>query len=165
VNSAVRLMLLGILAVSLVSFTGTFSYFTDTEVSFGNTFTAAVWDTQATFLDVNTSKSRLTGDGNQAKFFHTTLQNIGTQDITLDRIGVGWNETSIGNITQITIGGGEFWLGDEPSGEILDITDYTLLPGVDPIKITFWFNGPVTGPFTLRFIMADGAVKTVVVDI
>ena len=160
-NGLVKAALIGMVLIPLLSASGTYSYFVDTEYSTGNTFTAAVWDTQATFLDVNTSKSKLTGD--ETKFFHTTIRNTGAQDIAIDKIGMQWNETSIGNITKITIGGPSIWEGEEPSGEILDNTNYTLIPDADPIKITFWFNGPVEGPFIIKFIMADGAAKTVTV--
>ena len=164
-NRLVKAVLIGMVLIPLLSASGTYSYFVDTKYSTDNTFTAAVWDTQATFLDVNTSESRLTGVGHAAKMFHTTIQNIGTQDIAIDKIGMEWNETSTGNITMITIGGATIWEGEEPSGEILDNTNYTLIPGADPIKITFWFNGPVEGPFFIKFIMADGAAKLVMVVI
>jgi len=162
----VKIILFGILLIPLLSLGGTYSYFTDTEYSGGNTFTAAVWDTQATFLEVNISKSQLTG--NEWILHGTTLTNTGFGNITIDKIRPEWNSTgSTGSasITGIMIKGNTFWSGNAQSGEILDGSDYLLEPWIPPAKITFRFDAEVSGPFTIRFIMGDGAAKSVQIEI
>jgi len=158
----VKIILFGIL-LPLLSLGGTYSYFTDTEYSGGNTFTAAVWDTQAMFLEVNTSKSDLTG--NEWILHGTTLTNTGFGNITIDKIRAEWNSTGSAGITGITIRGSTFWSGSAQSGETLDGSDYILKPWIPPAKITFRFDAEVSGPFTIRFIMGDGAAKSVQIEI
>lgn len=129
-NKIIKSLLMGILLIQFVSLGSTYSYFTDTEYSVGNTFTAAVWDTQASFLDVNTSKTHLTGTGDQSKLHGTTIRNIGSENITVDKIQVDWNATQTGmaNVSEIKIRGQVFFSGSNQSGQIIDGNDYVLEP-------------------------------------
>jgi len=151
------------LLIQFVSLGCTYSYFTDTEYSAGNTFTAAVWDTQASFLEVNSSKTHLTGIGDGTKLFGTTIKNTGSENITIDRIQLYWNTTEAGiaNVTEINIDKKDFFSGSDYSGAVLDGSDYELGSYGDAVKIYFAFDVQVSYPFTVKFIMADGAPKTV----
>ncbi len=163
-NKIIRILLMGILLIQLVSLGSTYSYFTDTEYSIGNTFTAAVWDTQASFLEVNTSKTHLTGTGDQSKLHGTTIRNIGSENITVDMIQVDWNTTAgMANVSEIKICGKVFFSGSNQSGEVIDGSDYVLEPQQNAVTINFKFDTSVSYPFTIKFIMSDGASKTVTI--
>ena len=164
-NKIIKTLLMGILLIQFVSLGSTYSYFTDTEYSVGNTFTAAVWDTQASFLEVNTSKTHLTGTGDQSKLHGTTIRNIGSENITVDKIQVDWNTTQTGmaNVTEIKIRGQVFFSGSNQSGQVIDGIDYVLEPQQNAVTTNFKFDASVSYPFTIKFIMGDGASKTVTI--
>ncbi len=163
-NKIIKTLLMGILLIQFVSLGSTYSYFTDTEYSVGNTFTAAVWDTQASFLEVNTSKTHLTGTGDQSKLHGTTIRNIGGENIILDKIQVDWNTTAgMANVTEIKICGKVFFSGSNQSGEVIDGIDYVLEPQSNAVTTNFKFDASVSYPFTIKFIMSDGASKTVTI--
>ena len=163
-NKIIRILLMGILLIQFVSLGSTYSYFSDTEYSVGNTFTAAVWDTQASFLEVNTSKTHLTGTGDQSKLHGTTIKNIGSEIITVDKIQVDWNTTAgMANVTEIKICGKVFFSGSNHSGEVIDGSDYVLEPQQNAVTINFKFDASVSYPFTIKFILSDGASKTVTI--
>ena len=165
-NKIIKTLLMGMLLIQLVSLGSTYSYFTDTEYSVGNTFTAAVWDTQASFLEVNTSKTHLTGTGDQSKLHGTTIKNIGGEIITVDKIQVDWNTTHTGmaNVSEIKIRGQVFFSGSNQSGQVIDGGDYVLEPGQNAVTTNFKFDASVSYPFTIKFIMSDGASKTVTIN-
>ncbi len=163
-NTPIKILLLGILVIQFASLGSTYSYFTDTEYSIGNIFTAAVWDTQASFLEVNTSKTNLTGTGDQSKLHGTTIRNIGSENITVGMIQVDWNTTAgMANVTEIKICGKVFFSGSNQSGEVIDGSDYVLEPQQNAVTINFKFDASVSYPFTIKFIMGDGASKTVTI--
>ncbi|MDO9516637.1 MAG: hypothetical protein Q7J10_01170 [Methanosarcinaceae archaeon] len=164
-NKIIKTLLMGMLLIQLVSLGSTYSYFSDTEYSVGNTFTAAVWDTQASFLEVNTSKTHLTGTGDQSKLHGTTIRNIGSENITVDKIQVDWNttQTGMGNVSEIKIRGQVFFSGSNRSGQVIDGIDYVLEPGQNAVTTNFKFDASVSYPFTIKFIMSDGASKTVTI--
>ena len=163
-NKIIKTLLMGILLIQFVSLGSTYSYFTDTEYSVGNTFTAAVWDTQASFLEVNTSKTHLTGTGDQSKLHGTTIRNIGSEIITVDKIQVDWNNAAgMANVSEIKIRGQVFFSGSNQSGQVIDGIDYVLEPGQNTVTTNFKFDASVSYPFTIKFIMGDGASKTVII--
>ena len=164
-NKIIKILLMGMLLIQLVSLGSTYSYFTDTEYSVGNTFTAAVWDTQASFLEVNTSKTHLTGTGDQSKLHGTTIKNIGGEIITVDKIQVDWNTTHTGmaNVSEIKIRGQVFFSGSNQSGQVIDGVDYVLESGQNAVTTNFKFDASVSYPLTIKYIMSDGASKTVTI--
>jgi predicted ribosomally synthesized peptide with SipW-like signal peptide len=163
-NKIIKTLLMGMLLIQFVSLGSTYSYFTDTEYSVGNTFTATVWDTQASFLEVNTSKTHLTGTGDQSKLHGTTIRNIGSEIITVDKIQVDWNTTAeMANVTEIKICGKVFFSGSNHSGEVINGSDYVLESQQNAVTINFRFDASVSYPFTIKFIMGDGASKTVTI--
>ena len=163
-NKIIKTLLVSMIALSLchtmIGFT--FPRFSDTEISIGNTFTAGVWESDADYLQVNTTKSKLTGEGDGRKLHGTTINNTGTRNITIDNIRVNWTDAIIANITEITIQGETFWTGSEPAGMTLDGSDYILVPSVPAKHITFWFDSDMSGKtFTIKFILGDGSTKEV----
>lgn len=164
-NKIIKTLLVGIFLIQLVSLGSTYSYFSDMEYSVGNAFTAAVWGTQASFLEVNTSRAHLTGTGDQSKVHGTTIRNIGSENITVDKILVDWNTTHTGmaNVSEIKIRGQVFFSGNNQSWQVIDGIDYVLEPGANAVTTNFKFDGSMSYPFTIKFIMGDGASKTVAI--
>lgn len=166
-NTPIKILLLGILVIQFASIGSTYSYFSDTEYSVGNIFTAAVWDTQASFLEVDHSKTHLTG--NALTLLDTNIKNIGNENITIDMIQLHWNETESGvvNVTKISFKTNNdfiFFSGTNQSGQIINGSDYEIEPYQPKSgEVNFCFDAPVSYPFTIKFIMGDGASKTVII--
>lgn len=166
-NTPIKILLLGILVIQFASLGSTYSYFSDTEYSIGNIFTAAVWDTQASFLEVDCSKTHLTG--NALTLLDTTINNIGNENITVDMIQLHWNETESGvaNITEICFETNNvyvFFSGTNHSGQIINGSNYEIEPyQPKSAEVNFFFDAPVSYPFTIKFIMGDGTSKTVTI--
>jgi len=125
--------------------------------------------TEADSLKVDTSGANIEGAGNK-NLRGITLENIGSADITIDKITVSWTNSSR-RIRQIIIGGTTVWSrtgpgtpsGEQPSGTELDIEDFTLTQGSGVINIDrFRFNGNMSGnTFEIIFTMVDGSQKVV----
>lgn len=150
-NNIIKTLLVSMIALSLchtmIGFT--FPQFSDTEISIGNTFTAGVWESDADYLQVNTSESKLTGNGHK-QLCGITINNTGDDDIIIDKIRMDWNETSSANITEITIQDPPFWTGSMSAGMILDGIDYTLAPSMPAKHITFRFDSDTWKHIHLR---------------
>ncbi|MDO9517731.1 MAG: hypothetical protein Q7J10_06730 [Methanosarcinaceae archaeon] len=166
-NTPIKILLLGILVIQFASIGSTFSYFSDAEYSVGNVFTAAVWDTQASFLEFDYTKTHLTG--NALTLLDTTIKNIGNENITIDMIQLYWNETESGvaNVTKICFKTNNdfiFFSGTNRSGQIINGTDYKIEPYQPKSgEVNFYFDAPVSYPFTIKVIMGDGASKSVTI--
>lgn len=149
----------------------TFSYFSDTEVSTGNTFTAGCNWWSADNLDVDTTCACIgccgqcccgqgpCGQCNCGHGLHgIEVKNVGDSDIKIVGVSVSWTPDGGENITCVCDG---VWEGSEPSGAVLDITDLTLNPGETNV-FTFVFDSDMTGKtFTITFFMDDDSSKTV----
>lgn len=166
-NTLIKILLFGILVIQFASLGSTYSYFSDTEYSVGNIFTAAVWDTQASNLEFDYIKTHLTG--NALTLLDTNIENIGNENITIDMMQLHWNETEsvIANVTKISFKTNNvfiFFSGTNQSGQVINGSDYEIEPYQPKIdEVNFYFDAPVSYPFTIKFIMGDGASKTVTI--
>ncbi|MBU3967165.1 MAG: hypothetical protein KKG76_07320 [Euryarchaeota archaeon] len=136
----------------------TFSSFSDTEVSAGNTFTAATWETQAGYLSIDTSGAKLTGNGGK---LHSIVLNLTTpRNITIDKMIVNWTVNNGEKIEEIRIGGVTFWSGSEIADAVLD-GNYILSKKE---RIEFRFDSDMQGrSFTITFIMGDSSTKKIAI--
>lgn len=89
------------------------------------------------------------------------LENVSNQDITVDKIEISWSETAGGeNITGIQVGGGPVeWSGSNPTGSILDISDYSLTAGGGPVNVDYLsFDSDIASALVkVSFVMIDGS--------
>jgi len=80
---------------------------------------------QARQFLIDMTDGQLSGNSKSIRFINT--QNTGSTNITLDKIKVSWMGSTGGeNITRIIIGGTTVWTGSQPTGSILDISDYSV---------------------------------------
>jgi len=137
----------------------TFSSFSDTEVSAGNTFTAATWETQAGYLSIDTDGAKLTGNGGK---LHSIILDLNTtQNITIDKMIINWTVNNSEKIEEIRIGGATFWSGSESSGAVLD-GNYVLSKKE---HIEFRFDSDMQDTiFTITFIMGDSSEKRIIIN-
>ena len=174
-NAKIKIILVLILLIPLVYLfsSGTFSYFSDTEVSTGNTFTAGTWyvPEQADDLEADTSSSFI---GPLKHGLHNiNVNNTGSSDITIEKIWISWNPDLGENVTRVLLWDWNLttkikvWEGKEPSGTTFDIIDCTVEPWENKFETNifgFWFdsNSNMEGKeFTIEFIMGDGSSEEV----
>ena len=148
--------------ISLMSVTGTFSYFTDEETSVANEFNSGEWHDDEWCLEVNTSKTTLTGIGDESKLHGTRIRNKCDHNITIESIWISWEGPEASNMTKINILGTR-WEGSVPSGYTPPCeVNHDVLPGKPWQHIYFFFDdNTITGPFVFDFIMSDGSEKYV----
>lgn len=137
----------------------TFSYFSDTEVSAGNTFTAGTWETQSMYLSIDTDGAKLTGNG--GKLHCIVLDLNTTQNITIDKMVINWTVNNGEKIEEIKIGGATFWSGSAIADAVLD-GEYIL---TKKEHIEFRFDSDMQGrSFTITFIMGDSSEKKIIIN-
>jgi predicted ribosomally synthesized peptide with SipW-like signal peptide len=160
INQIAKAVLFVIVAITLVSFSGTYAYFTDTG-HVETTITVGVWDAQADYLAADAPQIR-SADGSQ-DMIDISLKNIGAEEIVIDSIQIGWNitESDSSNVMDIMICGEPFYSGSVSHGEIIDGVDVTLGPEESPCQTMLLFGTPVSGPIDICFIMADGSRKCI----
>lgn len=160
INQITKTMLFGIFAIMLASHSGTYAYFTDTE-SAGHTITVGVWDSQADDLEVNVPQSRFADEGQD--IIDIGLENIGDEEIAIDKIQILWNitESDSTNVMDIMICGESFFSGSVSHGEMIDGVDVVLDPERSSCQAMFLFGRPVSGPIDICFIMDDGSRKCI----
>jgi predicted ribosomally synthesized peptide with SipW-like signal peptide len=153
------LFLLLALPVAYALINPTFSYFSDTEVSTGNTFRTGTWETQAGYLNIDTGAAKLTGNGGK---LHSILIDLNTtHSITIDKMIVNWTVNNAEKIEEIRIGGATFWAGSELSDALLD-GEYIL---TKEEQIQFRFDSDMQGKsFTVTFIMGDSSKKIIIIN-
>ena len=136
----------------------TFSYFSDTEVSVGNTFRAGTWETQAGYLNIDTGGAKLTGNGGK---LHSIILDLNTtQNVTIDRMIIDWGVNNGEKIEEIRIGGATFWSGSEISDAVLD-GEYIL---TKKEQLDFTFDSDMQGrSSTITFIMGDSSEKKIII--
>ena len=137
----------------------TFSYFSDTEVSTGNTFRAGTWETQAGYLSIDTGGAKLTGDGEK---LHSIILDLNTtQNITIDKMIINWTVNNGEKIEEIKIGGATFWSGSEIADAVID-GEYIL---TKKEHIEFRFDSDMQDrSFTITFIMGDSSKKKIIIN-
>ncbi|MFC1730224.1 hypothetical protein ACFL6I_07785 [candidate division KSB1 bacterium] len=86
------------------------------------------------------------------------LGNSGTQPIEIDEIRVSWsNSSAFQRVLSIRINNNQKWTGREKSGNLLNISDTTIMPG-DNVPLNFIFNRNLSGRLLeLEFHMKDGS--------
>lgn len=105
-----------------------------------------------------------------------TIENIGTDDIIIEKVTVSWVVNTTSLIEEVVIDGSTLWkhngtgtpTGRQPSGTELDMDDYLLSPGAGVIPIdSFRFDSNMSSEtqFTIVFQLSDGTFKTVVIDL
>jgi predicted ribosomally synthesized peptide with SipW-like signal peptide len=151
-----------------MSFTGTHSYFYDTECSSFNTIKAGVWDTQAQMLFVDTSNTYLESDLEECRLKCIRLQATGDKDIVIDKIQVEWDTDAFPytEIESLKIDAKLFFYGSGVSSMVLDDNDFVVSPVAEEAsKLRIYFNTEVEAPFTLRFFMEDGSIREVFIPL
>jgi hypothetical protein len=153
------LLLLLALPVAYALVYPTFSYFSDTEVSAGNTFSAGTWETQAGYLSIDTGGAKLTGNGGK---LHSMILDLNTaQNITIDKMIINWTVNNGEKIEEIRIGGAIFWSGSEIADAVLD-GEYIL---TKKEHIEFRFDSDMQGrSFTITFIMVDSSENKITIN-
>lgn len=165
---SVKFVLLSIIFVSFISFTGTHSYFHDTECSSSNTITAGVWDTQAQMLYVDTSNACLETDETECRLKCIKLQAMGDKDVTIDKIQVDWDvdECPYARIESVKIDTKLFFNGSGSSGTVLDGNDCVLsLGSEEALRMRIFFDDEVEAPFKMKFFMADRSIREVFIPL
>lgn len=115
-------------------------------------------------LLMNASDASLSGN---KSVINTTLENSGTTDIVIDKITVSWvGGTSDSQLKDIRINDFTVWSGSAFSGDILDITNTTLVTDAAAIPIDrFNFSKSMVGAVvTIVFTMTDGSTMSVIID-
>ena len=117
-------------------------------------------------LSVDLSLAKLGGKDN-SELKNIKIKNNGSDDITIDKITVWWNNSRL--IEEIRINGKEVWsetgpgtpLGKQHSGTEIDIKDFKVKSGNKSYLIDkFKFDGSMKGAvFMILFRMTDGSTK------
>lgn len=164
---SMKFVLLSMVFVSFMSFTGTYSYFHDTECSTSNTIMAGVWDTQAQMLYVDTSNARLEDDDDECRLKCIRLQAMGDKDLIIDKFRLDWDvdEFAHTRIDSVRIDTELFFHGSGSSGMILDGNDYVISTGAeDALRLRILFDDEIEAPFAMKFFMADGSIREVFIE-
>lgn len=115
---------------------------------------------QARSVLIDTSAIQLVSSTSVQGF---TLENTGTNDITIDKLIASWTGTTGSeNITDVQIGGGTVeWTGSQPTGSELDLTNYILTSGFGPVDVDYIdFDASVAGGLLeLKFVFSDGSTN------
>lgn len=114
----------------------------------------------ARFLSFDLSGVNFNKDGNK-ELRDIIIKNTGSSSITITHITAWWGDNSLIQAVKL---GSTVWnhnaigtpSGKQPSGTLLDITDFTLQPGQSEDDTKFTFNGPVSTNFMVQFTFMDG---------
>jgi len=145
-----------LMAMSLLSVSGSFAYFSDEEESKDNVFTAGIWMDDEGCLEIDTNKTALTGKGDETKIHGTRIRNICDHEITIVEIWCSWESPT--NVSKVNILGNQ-WEGSSFSNGTLYPINYVVLPGKPWQHVNFYFEGVTSPPLVLGFIMSDGSEK------
>ncbi len=155
-NKLLTSLLMIIIATSLVA-TGTYAYFSDTEVSTDNTFTAGTFDLtvdEANDPDVTTKVTlEDMAPGDWESIGPIELKNVGTIDGIADLHfnNVVDEEDGIDSETGVYAGSSDSEFTEDPTGAVYDISNQ--------IWVDVWFDGDQDGVLEDgELIYADGEV-------
>lgn len=122
----------------------------------------------AKYLSFDLSEARMeTGNSTLRDII---IKNTGSSSITITHITAWWRDNSLIQSVEL---GEKVWShnaigtpsGKQPSGTLLDITDFTLAPGQSENDTKFTFNGPVsTVNFMVQFTLMDGTSSYVTIQ-
>jgi len=96
------------------------------------------------------------------KIENTFLLDTGTENITIDTMMLVWTGGDAGSVLQtIRINGSTVWSGTAGSGNLLDITNTTLVSGADPIAIDYFdfSKNMANSVITVTYGMTDGSTS------
>jgi Tfp pilus assembly protein PilV len=116
---------------------------------------------QADYLVVDTISADV-NPGDNTEAIGVTLENIGTTDITIDRMIISWSGGGNNNhLRGITIDGASVWSGNVNPGADIDITDALLITGSGTISLDLLdFQKDITGAtLNITFVMSDASTK------
>lgn len=91
---------------------------------------------------------------------NTFLEDTGDSDITIDKIMLSWIGGDSGSVLQaIRINGSTVWSGTANSGDLLDITNVTLVAGADAVPIDYFdfSKNMASSVITVTSVMTDGS--------
>lgn len=116
---------------------------------------------QADSLVVSTAGAAIDGSDN-TKVVGITIENSGASDIVIDKMTISWTGAPGGTkINGIAINGGSVWSGNSSSGDILDITNFTLTSGGNyPINYLDFSKNMTGTTLNITFTMSDGSTKS-----
>ena len=126
------------------------------------------WTQEASDADsIVISSDQATTSSNGEEVLELTIENTGSDEITLTEMVGVWN--NINTIQAITIGGTEVFAvsTSSPQGEVsgatVDIVDYLFMPEVGSVDIdSIMFDGSMVGAtLTLSFVFSDQSSKEV----
>jgi len=112
--------------------------------------------------------SNMTLSANNRIIENITIENTGANDITIDQIYISWSNTSgEENITELSIDGSNLWIGSQPSGSTINVTDYTLAnaSGITIINNISFDSQMDLGIISLNFILSDGSIHKTLVQL
>jgi len=112
-------------------------------------------------LVVDISSAHLAGKSREVAGI--TIENIGSSAITIDKMTVFWSGVSSRiKIVEISIDSILVWSGEQASGDLLDISDFILQPGVGAYPIDFLkFSKNSKGILmSITFEMSDGSTES-----
>lgn len=123
--------------------------------------TTTIIGNEADSLSVNSGSVVLSGDN--LSINGITIENTGISSITISSITVSWTGISSGTkLKTITINNIDQWTGNNSSGQIADITDFTLLPLTSYSMNNLTYSKSISGiTISITFTMSDGSTKTV----
>lgn len=118
--------------------------------------------TQAEQLNADVFNVDIGGSGN-ASVIGMTIEDIGIEDIVIVSTEISWSGVPTNrNLNDILIDGGSVWTGNDSSGSVQDISDFTLVLGAGAYPIDYVFSGAVSGiSMVVIFTMEDGSTKQV----
>ncbi len=117
---------------------------------------------QARALLMDTTNVDLVAD--DKRIVGTTLEDTGMQNITIDKIAVSWiGGNALSQLSDIQINGSTVWSGSASSGDILDISNVTLIAGAPAVPIDrFGFSRSMAdSTVTVTYIMTDSSTVSV----
>ncbi|MGB2762493.1 MAG: prepilin-type N-terminal cleavage/methylation domain-containing protein [Minisyncoccales bacterium] len=116
---------------------------------------------QADSLVVNIAGAAIDG-GDNTKVVGITIENSGASDIIIDKMTVFWMGAPGGTkINAIAINGSPVWSGNNSSGDVLDITNFTLASGGSyPINYLDFSKNMTGTALSITFTMSDGSIKS-----
>lgn len=151
----IKVMAAALIAFALLSYTAgnTISYFSDVEVSSGNTFQAGTWS-QAEHCEIDSANAKITG--NPAHLHNVFIENEGNEILEITKMV--WQWEGGGNLTILKIGNRSIAV-NQSSPAI--ITEPISIRKKSPSQLWFEDFNFDNQTFRLTIFFADGSRKEV----
>lgn len=114
----------------------------------------------AAHIALNTDTDKWTGGGNR-QLHQLYIQNTGPDAIVIDKLTFTWSNAA--SINRIVLDATQVWAlaGGQPSGTLLDVTNFSLASGQTSEFTNVLFNNTMTGAsLTVSITFTDGSVYT-----